>query len=110
MNGITAAYDENYSSVLTPVDNSDVKISVGRMFGGSSSHNFGLTVRGSPYFYNTEWEPVLGLSYANLLPYMKMIERYTGDSQNISVRGTNGKIEVSQLPVKANISERIPEC
>jgi len=101
-NGMEAAYNTNFSSVL-PVDNPNVKASVGKMFGGSSSHNFGLTVHGSPWFYENEWCPILNLPYQDMIPYIKGIERYSGTTQSPMLRGLNGMIEVSQLPVKATL-------
>ena len=72
------------------------------MFGGGSSHNFGLTVRGSKLFYDGNWSEYLGRSYEELVQYFKKIENYKGKSQNINVRGTGGQLIVSQVPTKIN--------
>lgn len=74
--------------------------SEGRMWGGSSAHNFLIAVRGTPSIYNGR-ATVSGDSrwtHNNLLPYMKAIETYTptGTSIDTSQRGTDGPISVTQ--------------
>ena len=46
------------------------------MFCGGSSHNFGLTVRGSKLFYDGNWSEYLDRSYEELVQYFKKIENY----------------------------------
>ena len=77
-NAVTAGFFPPYSEVL-PTDFPNTGSSFALMFGGASSHNFALTVRGSPEFYNSLWEPVLGLSFKELVPIFKRIEKYNGE-------------------------------
>ena len=72
--------------------------SEGRMWGGSSAHNYLLAVRGTPLIYQ-QWATISGnqrWTYANLLPTFKAIETYTGTTEDPSQRGTNGPIFLTQ--------------
>lgn len=101
--GDIAAYNSTYSSVLKS-DNPNVQVTVGSMYGGSSSHNYGLVVHGSPEYYN-QLGKILNIN--NFLPYFKKVEKFTGQSENMSIRGINGKLQVSQLPTKIDIINKI---
>lgn len=70
----------------------------GRMWGGSSGHNFLLTVRGTPGLYR-EWATVdPQWDYNALLPAMLALETYTSVSGvvNTAQRGTNGPLFVTE--------------
>lgn len=56
----------------------------GRMWGGSSSHNYIQAVRGTPDTYDNAWVTAGGSqwSYNNLLPTMKWMENYTAAFDN----------------------------
>lgn len=74
----------------------------GKMWGGSSAHNYLLSVRASPAIYDA-WAAFSGnsrWSYNNLLPVLKSFETYTpdGTSANPAQRGHNGPIYITQLP------------
>lgn len=73
----------------------------GRMWGGSSGHNFSLTVRGTPALYG-EWATVdPQWSYEALLPAMRALETYTALASGVvnpAERGTDGPLFVTQLP------------
>ena len=96
-NGGIAAYSSPYSQLLKS-DNLNVQVTVGTMFGGSSCHNFALTVHGSPEYYNGDWYRQLGLNYNMMIPYIKRVENYRGQSQSPQFRGTSGKLKIYQLP------------
>lgn len=80
----------------------------GRMWGGSSAHNYFFTVRGSPYFYNTVATQVANSqwNYANLEPYMIGMEDFIPNGITpTSNRGTTGSLIISQenpLPTTSN--------
>ena len=99
------AYNDKYSSLLKS-DNSNVQVTIGSMYGGSSSHNFGLVVHGSPEYYNM-LKQYIGLSYSDQISYFKRIEKYSGKSQNKFLRGDNGNIQIYQLPTKLNVFNNI---
>lgn len=80
-----------YSQVLQ-LDFPGASGSVGTMYGGSSSHNYGLMVKGSPDFYNGAWRQQLGLSYEQLAPYFARVDRMVG---------------ITPLPVSVNLASRI---
>lgn len=101
-NGAIAAFQEPYSEVL-PSDFPEVGISLAKLYGGASSHNYALVVHGSPEFYNG----LVGLSYDQYVEYFKRIEAYQGKSQEPITRGHNGKLQVSQLPIKINFGSKI---
>ena len=72
----------------------------GRMWGGSSGHNYLLAVRGSPDVYDS-WATISSRwSYASLLPTMRFLETYTpnGTPINTAQRGTDGPLFVTQDP------------
>jgi len=73
----------------------------GRMWGGSSGHNFGGFFRGSPDVYDTAWGSVNPRwTYNSLLPAMKYLERFVpnGYVPNPAQRGFAGPLTVSQAP------------
>ena len=72
-NGPYAAYHAPFSQVLT-TNFPNVQISLASTYGGGSSHNYSLAVKGSPDFYNNKWGPVLGLSYDQLQPYFAKVD------------------------------------
>jgi choline dehydrogenase-like flavoprotein len=61
-NALIAAYNPPYSEVVYP-DFPNVQCSLATMYGGASSHNFGLVVFGSENFYQTQWCPSFNVSY-----------------------------------------------
>lgn len=75
----------------------------GRMWGGSSGHNYMLAVRGSRDVYNA-WANQTGhvrWRYDRLLPIMRYIETYTpapGNPIDETQRGTLGPLYVTQAP------------
>ncbi len=104
-NGDLLAYDSKYAvTKLCPDLNPlfgyfpNEQFSSGRMWFGSSSHNFMLAGRGSSDRWNdlaiavgdNQW------SYNNLLPLMKSLETYNGVTDQPADRGTNGPLQVSQ--------------
>ncbi|CAH6419674.1 Glucose-Methanol-Choline (GMC) oxidoreductase [uncultured virus] len=111
-NAAIAGYAEPYSEVL-PTNLPNVGVSVAKMNGGGSSHNFALVVRGSPDFYNDKWREQLHLSYDDLVnQYFPLIEAYYPITSNDStedshVRFTSGKVHMTQLPVSISIGPRI---
>ncbi|MBO1581894.1 GMC family oxidoreductase [Bacillus sp. XF8] len=74
-----------------------LKLSNGRVIGGSSQHNFMYAVRGSRNLYN-EWAKLVGpqWSYENVRSLFKQNETYTGNTQKPDQRGTKGPIFVRQ--------------
>ncbi len=74
-----------------------LKLSSGRVIGGSSQHNLMYAVRGSRNLYD-EWANLIGKqwSYENVRRLFKQNETYTGSSQNSEERGTRGPIFVRQ--------------
>lgn len=93
---VTYPIEINPNIPLTPT----ITYSEGRLWGGSSAHNFLLAVRGTPAVYD-EWAAISGnpmWSYNNMLPYMKAVETYTptGTPIDTTQRGTNGPISVTQ--------------
>lgn len=79
-----------------------VVYSMGRMWGGSSAHNYLLAVRGTPPIYNF-WASFSGekaWSYHRLLRLMKRLEHYTPDGTipNPRQRGFNGPLFITQSP------------
>lgn len=81
-----------------------VNYSVGCGWGGSSMHNFMISVRGSPAVYDG-WAAATGReawSYNRMLPLMKSeLEHYTPDGTilNLAQRGTTGPLDITQGPV-----------
>jgi choline dehydrogenase-like flavoprotein len=109
-NMLTAGFSQPYSEVLA-TDFPGVTASVSKMFGGGSSHNFALVVRGSPDYYNKSWKEQLGIDYNGLLTYFERIEAYHPEfSSNAPIsplRFTNGLIQMTPLPVSLNLAPRI---
>lgn len=100
------AYTAPYSEVL-PSETPMQTASISNMLGGGSSHNFGLTVRGSPTFYNNHWQKHLGLSYDDLIPIFRSIENYSGSSEKSCLRGHDGLLQVSPTPIEIHPAEMI---
>jgi len=121
-NMITAGYSKPYSEVL-PTDfvsasgMSGVIASVATMYGGGSSHNFGLAVRGSTSYYNGVWKDKLGLSYEDTLAYMKKVEAFHPEFSSTNNSGgriplsnsrfSSGLIQITPLPTKLELGARI---
>jgi choline dehydrogenase-like flavoprotein len=97
------AYNPNYSTVLN-ADNQNVKVTIASMYGGASSHNYGLVVHGSQTYYN-KLGKIIGVS--DFIPYFKKIESYKGTSENPYYRGYYGNLQVSPLPEKIDIINKI---
>lgn len=76
----------------------------GRLFGGGSSANGALWVRGSEELYK-QWVAALGgdqsWSPANVEKLLKELENYNGTSQNPETRGVGGPVNVRQVQVGA---------
>ncbi|MDF2985537.1 MAG: oxidoreductase [Eubacterium sp.] len=80
-----------------------LRLSGGRVIGGSSEHNAMVAVRGSSNLYD-EWARLLGSpenpakqwSYDNVSPLFIKNETYTGDTQTPDQRGRKGPIFVRQ--------------
>ncbi len=100
-------YAVNYPILLSTGFLQSLTYSEGRMWGGSSAHNYLLTVHGTPNLYDS-WAALSGNSrwtFANLLPIIKGVETYTpnGTVANTLERGSRGPIYVTQNPpVDAN--------
>jgi choline dehydrogenase len=73
----------------------------GKMWGGSSGHNFGLTVRGTPDIYNGWGAVNPQWLYASLLPVMKFMEHFVDNGSYVPSaveRGFAGPLWVLQDP------------
>lgn len=102
----SVSYDTN-GDFSNPFNNPGVFpseiFSCGRMWFGSSAHNFMAAVRGSSDYWdnlvsvtgNIEW------SYSNMLPRFKAIEAFNinpnNQSQTPNDRGTNGVLPINQV-------------
>lgn len=115
-NMVIAGYSKPYSEVLPTDFSSSLVASTALMYGGCSSHNFGLAVRGSPNYYNGIWKERLGLDYNATLKYMHRMEafhpEYSPDNNNKTIplnstRSTNGLIQITPLPTKLLLGPRI---
>lgn len=86
------------------VNNREIFFPRGKGFGGSSSINGHLYVRGQPEDYN-QWAQMgnLGWSYDDILPYFKKSE-YRPDG-NEKYRGKNGSLYVTDIVEKHPICE-----
>ena len=77
----------------------------GRMWGGSSGHNYLFAVRGTPRIYN-RWGVVdPRWSYNSLLPFMKFAETFTQGSAytpDPTQRGFAGPLNLTQLPTPSD--------
>lgn len=109
-NMLIAGFSEPYSELIT-TDSFGTTSAVSKMFGGGSSHNFALVVRGSPDFYNRAWKEQLGIDYNGLLKYFAKIEAYhpefSSNNPISPLRFTSGVIQMTPLPVTLNIPPRI---
>jgi choline dehydrogenase len=99
------AYSSKYSvTKLCPDSNPLVgflaseQYSAGRMWFGSSAHNFMAATRGS----SDRWDDLAQQvgdsqwSYNNLLPLMKFLETYHGPTTQPEQRGTSGPLQISK--------------
>jgi choline dehydrogenase len=99
------AYDPRYSETFPIALFSPREIlsyTEGRMWGGSSAHNYVNAVRGTPPIYDY-WAATSGnplWSYNNLLPYMLAMENYNsnGTTPNAAQRGLAGTLYITQSP------------
>ncbi len=84
--------------------------SSGRMWFGTSAHDFMVDVRGS----TDRWDELAATvgdsqwSYNALLPYMKFIEKFVGNTEQPSYRGFTGPLQVSQVLPNLSDSEFVP--
>ncbi|WP_256865502.1 GMC family oxidoreductase [Paenibacillus sp. 32352] len=87
----------NILSILEQNLGRQLKLEGGRVFGGSSQHNFMYAVRGSRNLYD-EWASLVGnqWSYESVRSLFKINETYTGLTQSPNDRGTKGPIFVRQ--------------
>jgi len=87
----------NFLSSLEQTIGRQLRLWGGRVIGGSSQHNFMLSVRGSSNLYD-EWASLVGnqWSYKNVRSLFKQNETYTGLTQSPNERGTKGPIFVRQ--------------
>jgi choline dehydrogenase len=101
--GLSSKYGKNFATFTGPFVQFGTTANLyihGELWGGSSAINGLLAVRGTPGLYgiwaiasnNAQW------TYSNLLPVMKFLEHYTGTSQLIAERGTNGNLYINQNP------------
>ncbi|OXA63994.1 Oxygen-dependent choline dehydrogenase [Folsomia candida] len=77
-----------------------ITIARGKILGGSSSLNFMVYMRGNPNDFNN-WAKLTGdasWSYANVLPYFKKSENYTGNYLDPKYHGTGGPLSVTSKP------------
>lgn len=88
---LTIAYSAPYSEVIQS-DFPGVGCSVASMVGGGSSHNFGIVVKGSRHFLETEWNPVFDMSNHELKRIHRRID---------------SRMDITPLPVKLDIASRI---
>jgi choline dehydrogenase-like flavoprotein len=128
-NMVTAGYAEPYSELL-PTDFPGTTSAVAKMYGGGSSHNFALAVRGSRSYYDASWTGPLGLGYDELLrTYFPRVEAYhpefspPGDLSSSAtscettkrrrprpsqpLRFTSGLVQITPLPTKLLLAPRI---
>ena len=73
-------------------------IAGGRQWGGSSSHNFFYSIRGSPAYWNA-LATLVGddaWNYDNISPFWIQNETYTGTSQSPAQRGNSGPFFIRQ--------------
>ena len=107
LNQTELAYNPKYSLTKANAETNpilgnfpNVIFSAGRMWFGSSGHNFLLANRGS----SDRWDDLVSItgdaqwSYTNLVPYFKFLETFNGVSQEAALRGDAGPLQVSQLP------------
>lgn len=98
-------YDPKYSisyPVVLFTPREVITYTEGRMWGGSSAHNYVTAVRGTPNIYDY-WAQVSGnplWSYNSLLPHMINMETYTpnGTIANLNERGATGPLFITQAP------------
>lgn len=69
------AYNQPYSTVI-PTQYQNVRISTSNQYGGASSHNYCLSVFGSPNLYDKYWQPYTGLNYQQMQPYIDDVQKY----------------------------------
>ena len=84
-----------------PITGASTEFSEGRLWGGSSGHNFLQAVRGTPCLYD-RWACISGNDnwcYENALSAMVYLEHYTSvcDGVNTLERGTSGPLFITQL-------------
>lgn len=120
-NASKISYDTKYSvSKAVPDEKNAIilgQLVFGEIFtagiggGGSSAHNYLLAVRGTPGFWDSigaaSGRPDIWSYFPNL-PTIKAVETYTGLSQKPQERGTNGKIQVTQVGGDINASPAVP--
>jgi choline dehydrogenase-like flavoprotein len=78
-NALIAAYTTPYSNTV-PADFPNVLCSLATMYGGASSHNFGLAVSGSQDFYQNTWCSIFNVSYT----YIQSLFTKINDTINIT--------------------------
>lgn len=118
--GITAVpqYHWHFQGVPLPITGAFLTIDYteGLMWGGSSAHNFMLTIRPSPNLLG-EWATITGddrWGYDAQLPAMLYFEKYTALANGVvdtAQRGTTGQLQITQLgPVRGypNVSPVSP--
>lgn len=120
-----AGFEEPWSEVWQSTDK--FPVTVAKMVGGASSHNFFLAVHGTEAFYETKWMPTMGPF--DVRGYLKELEAFQGgrcengfkachqcDSKPKTGRGTipwwqnpedHSKLAISQLPVSVNILPKL---
>jgi choline dehydrogenase-like flavoprotein len=79
--------------------------------GGASSINAGAYCR-ETNFINAQWEAIVGptLSVANITNIYKNLETYMGQTTNPAVRGTNGPINVRQVPNPTVVAQKFTQA
>lgn len=91
-NAINIAYTPPYSQVIVP-DYPGVVCGIASMYGGGSSHNFGLVVQGTSQLYSSQWLPKLNITECEL---NKCIDRIYST------------IDVFEIPPSINPISKIP--
>lgn len=74
--------------------------------GGTSSCNVGAWVRGTDEVYH-KWQKIAGPEWSvdRILKIYKDLENYHGTSENPEFRGTDGPIDVRQIPAPTTIAQ-----
>lgn len=104
---------QNGESVPEPsTDNrNDITWALALPEGGGSSVNAGAYARGTNAVYS-QWEAIAGpeWSVARILELYKELETYDGQSPNPETRGTQGPVNVFQIPQPSQLSQKFTQA
>lgn len=117
LESVTFSFDNKFSfNFLSKLElniGRQLRLSGGRVIGGSSEHNAMYADRGSSNLYD-EWANLVGdqWSYENVRPLFIKNETYTGTTQDPNERGTKGPIFVRQqiIPDGGRIIKTLAEA